>query len=291
MQGKKASLTWSIIHSVGDTIEEELLLKYHENSYLFWMNLVTGIITIFFSLFGGLEMSFLSFFILLGYSFAIIGGDFCYIKAIQTLPIGLANLIDSGSLFIILICDICLGYIKPKLSFLILFLIFFCSIYIFSYETNKMKTEITNKKIDLKNIFILITSTIFYASEPYFVKLARSKGANEYGINVVYYLIAITVFYYLYRKKKKEIPKMNPKEKKKFSIFIILLGIIYATTSILYMIALQSETPIIVTLIMKLQLFLVVIISVIRKTDKMNWKKVLSLMIGIACIISMTLMS
>lgn len=291
MQGKKASLTWSIIHSVGDTIEEELLLKYHENSYLFWMNLVTGIITIFFSLFGGLEMSFLSFFILLGYSFAIIGGDFCYIKAIQTLPIGLANLIDSGSLFIILICDICLGYIKPKLSFLILFLIFFCSIYIFSYETNKMKTEITNKKIDLKNIFILITSTIFYASEPYFVKLASSKGANEYGINVVYYLIAITVFYYLYRKKKKEIPKMNPKEKKKFSIFIILLGIIYATTSILYMIALQSETPIIVTLIMKLQLFLVVIISVIRKTDKMNWKKVLSLMIGIACIISMTLMS
>ena len=154
-----------------------------------------------------------------------------------------------------------------------------------------MKTEITNKKIDLKNIFILITSTIFYASEPDFVKLASSKGDNEYGINVVYYLIAITVFYYLYRKKKKEIPKMNPKEKKKFSIFIILLGIIYATTSILYMIALQSETPIIVTLIMKLQLFLVVIISVIRKTDKMNWKKVLSLMIGIACIISMTLMS
>ena len=75
-----------------------------------------------------------------------------------------------------------------------------------------MKTEITNKKIDLKNIFILITSTIFYASEPYFVKLASSKGANEYGINVVYYLIAITVFYYLYRKKKKEIPEDELKD-------------------------------------------------------------------------------
>ena len=57
------------------------------------------------------------------------------------------------------------------------------------------------------------------------------------------------------------------------------------------MIALQSETPIIVTLIMKLQLFFVVIISVIRKTDKMNWKKILSLITGVICIVSMTLIS
>lgn len=291
MQGKKASLIWSIIHSVGDTIEEDLLLHYHENSYLFWLNLITGIITIIFSLFGGLEMTWVSFLVLLGYSFAIIGGDFCYIKAIQTLPIGLANLIDSGSLFLILICDIFLGYIKPKIIFFFLFFIFFCSIYIFSYETNKMKSEIINKKIDLKNIFILITSTIFYASEPYFIKLASSKGANEYGINVVYYLVAITVFYYLYKKKKKEIPKLKSKEKKKFMSWIFLLGLIYAITSILYMIALQSETPIIVTLIMKLQLFFVVIISVIRKTDKMNWKKILSLITGVICIVSMTLIS
>ena len=62
MHGKKASVTWSILHSIGDTIEEDILLNYHENSYLFWMNLVTGIITILFSIFGGLEMSFVSFF-------------------------------------------------------------------------------------------------------------------------------------------------------------------------------------------------------------------------------------
>ena len=226
MKGNKAALLWSLIHSIGDTLEEKVLLKFNEASYLFWMNLVTGIVTLIFSLIGGVEMTLLSFGVLIIYSIAIIGGDFCYVKAIQTLPIGLANLIDSGSLFIILLCDIILGYIAPKISFLILFLIFFLSIYVFSNETNKMKNEIKNKKIDLKNIFILITATIFYSSEPYFIKLASSKGANEFGINLIYYLVAIPVFYYLYHKEKMNLPTRKKKEKNTFIKYIIILGII-----------------------------------------------------------------
>jgi len=291
MKGNKAALLWSLIHSIGDTLEEKVLLKFNEASYLFWMNLVTGIVTLIFSLIGGVEMTLLSFGVLIIYSIAIIGGDFCYVKAIQTLPIGLANLIDSGSLFIILLCDIILGYIAPKISFLILFLIFFLSIYVFSNETNKMKNEIKNKKIDLKNIFILITATIFYSSEPYFIKLASSKGANEFGINLIYYLVAIPVFYYLYHKEKKNLPTRKKKEKNTFIKYIIILGIIYAITSLLYMLAFIGETPILITLITKLQLFFVVILSVIQKTDKMNYKKTLSLIVGVVCIILMTLIS
>ena len=291
MKGNKAALLWSLIHSIGDKKEEKVLLKFNEASYLFWMNLVTGIVTLIFSLIGGVEMTLLSFGVLIIYSIAIIGGDFCYVKAIQTLPIGLANLIDSGSLFIILLCDIILGYIAPKISFLILFLIFFLSIYVFSNETNKMKNEIKNKKIDLKNIFILITATIFYSSEPYFIKLASSKGANEFGINLIYYLVAIPVFYYLYHKEKKNLPTRKKKEKNTFIKYIIILGIIYAITSLLYMLAFIGETPILITLITKLQLFFVVILSVIQKTDKMNYKKTLSLIVGVVCIILMTLIS
>lgn len=291
MKGKNAAVSWSIIHSIGDTIEENILLKYNENQYLLWMTIITGIFVTVISFIGGLKLSILSFFVCIAYSFAIIGGDVCYIKAIQTLPLGLANLIDAGSIFIILLCDIFLGYIKPQLNFLLLFLIFFLSIYIFSCETNKMKDEITKKKIDLKNIFILITSTIFYASEPYFIKIASSKGANEYGINFVYYLIAIPFFYYLYKKDKKNIKPLPPKEKKKFKKLILLTGMIYTITSILYMLAYIGETPIIITLITKLQLFGVVIISVIRKTDKMNWKKTISLIVGVCCIIGMTLLT
>ncbi len=289
MKGKKAALSWSVIHSIGDTLEEKILLTYNEYQYLFWMNFITGIFTFFFSLVGGIEITLISFGVIVIYSLAMVGGDFCYTKAIQTLPIGLANLIDSGSLFIILICDIALGYIKPKLIFFVLFLIFFLSIYLFSYETNKMKAEITNKKIDLKNIFILITSTIFYASEPYFIKLASSKGANEFGINLIYIFVSIPIFYILYQKRKKEIPKMEKKRSKNFYMMCIATGLIFAITSILNQFAYIDSTPVLVTLIMKLQLFFVVMISVIQKTDKMNWKKTLSLILGVICIIWMTL--
>lgn len=293
MKGKNAALSWSVIHSIGDTLEEKLLLTFNEAKYLFWVNLVIGIFVSIFSLFNSLEMSLISFFVVILYALAMVGGDFCYAKAIQTLPIGLANLIDSGSLFLILLCDIFLGYIKPKPIFLLLFVIFFIAIYVFSYETNKMKNEITNKKIDLKNIFILITSTIFYASEPYFLKLATSKGGNEYGINLVFYLIAIPIYYVLYRHEKKKygVEKIEGKEKKIFIGNIILLGGIYSITTILSAVAYASGTPIIITLIMKLQLFLVVILSVARKTDKMNWKKVISLLVGVVCIAIMTFIS
>lgn len=293
MKGKNAALSWSIIHSIGDTLEEKLLLKFNEAQYLFWVNLMIGIFVCIFSFFSSIEMSILSFFVIILYAFSMVGGDFCYAKAIQTLPIGLANLIDSGSLFLILLCDIFLGYIEPKLIFLILFAIFFVSIYVFSYETNKMKNEITNKKIDLKNIFILITSTIFYASEPYFLKLATSKGGNEYGINLVFYLVAIPIYYALYHHEKKKygVEKIEGTAKKTFVGNIILLGGIYAITTILSAVAYASGTPIIITLLMKLQLFIVVVISVFRKTDKMNLKKIISLIVGVICIIWMTFIS
>lgn len=293
MQGKKAAFLWSTVHSIGDTLEEKILLKFNEAQYLFWVNLMIGIFVCIFSIFAKIEISIFSIFVIIFFVFAMVGGDFCYAKAIQTLPIGLANLIDSGSLFLILICDIVLGYIKPRLIFLILFAIFFVSIYVFSYETNKLKGEIKNKKIDLKNIFILITSTIFYASEPYFLKLATSKGANEYGINFIYFLVAIPMYYLLFvhEKKKHNIPKLKKSDKKIFFGNILLLGVIYAVTSILSVLAYASGTPVIITLIMKLQLFLVVIISVIRKTDKMNWKKTVSLVIGFVCIVLITIIS
>lgn len=293
MQGKKASFLWATLHSVADTLEEKLLLKFDETEYLFWINLVTGTLIAIYTIFGGIELSWISFGVLIFYSFAMIGGDYCYIKAIQTLPIGLANLVDSGSIFIILVCDIILGFLKPKLLFLILFVIFIISIYVFSVETNKMKNEIINKKIDLKNIFILITSTIFYASDPYFLKLALSKGANEYSVNLVYYIIAIPFFYLMlhHHKKKDGIPVKNKSDKKEFFKTIFIMGILFSITNVLGVLAYFNCAPVIASLIMKLQLFLVVIISVIRKTDKMNWKKVVSLIIGVLCIIIMTFIS
>ncbi len=215
MSGKLLATAWSMLHSIGDSIEEKMLLQFNEKQYLFYINLFSGVFSLIIALIGGIELTLLSFFVLVIYALAMIGGDFCYVKAIEKLPIGLANLIDSGGLFIILICDICLGYIKPNFLFLILFLVFFISIYIFSNETNKMKNEITNKKIDLKNIFIIITSTIFYASEPYFLKLAVSKGANEYAEGFI--LLPFLYFIACIKKRKKAVFKWRKKRKNLFS--------------------------------------------------------------------------
>ena len=293
MQGKKASFMWATLHSVADTLEEKLLLKFDETEYLFWLNLIIGVLIAIYAIFGGIELSFISFLVIIFYALAMVGGDYCYIKAIQTLPIGLANLIDSGSIFIILVCDIILGYIRPRALFLVIFIIFIVSIYIFSLETNKMKKEIINKKIDLKNIFILITSTIFYASDPYFLKLALSKGANVYGVNLIYYMVAIPVFYFMLRKHKQQngIPYKTKNEKRQFFKTIIIIAVLFSITDILGILAYFGCAPIVVNLIMKLQLFFVVILSVINKTDKMNWKKVISLAVGVFCILIMAFMS
>lgn len=57
------------------------------------------------------------------------------------------------------------------------------------------------------------------------------------------------------------------------------------------MFAYVDGSPTLITLIMKSQLFLIVIISVIRKTDKMNVKKTVSLIVGALAIMVMTLIS
>lgn len=291
MLGKLLAFSWSILHSIGDTLEEKILIKYNDYQYMFFINLFGGFFSLIAILLFGIKLTFLSFIVLIFYALSVIGGDFCYVKAISHVPLGLANLVDSGVLFIILICDICLGYVKPNLIFLILFLIFFISVYIFSSETNKMKQDITVKKIDLKYIFVLITATIFYASEPYFLKLAGSKGANEPAEILMFYTTAITVFYFLYKKHKKDIKKLTKQDNKIFFKEIIILSMIYTTTRLLAMFAYASGTPSVIAIILKLQLFFIVIISVIRKTDKMNLKKTIALILGFVSILIMTLMS
>ncbi len=89
MQGKKSAIACSIINSIGNTVEEQVLTKFDESEYLFWSTLVIGIMTLIFSIFNPIEITPLSFGILIIYSIAMIGGDYCYVKALTTLPIGL----------------------------------------------------------------------------------------------------------------------------------------------------------------------------------------------------------
>lgn len=290
MQGKKAAFTWSVLHSVADTIEDDILTKHNEIEYLFGINLLTGIFIFIYSFFSPITISFYSLGVIFLYAIATIGGDYCYIKALKNLPVGLANLIDSGSVFLILICDIILGYIHPKGIFFLLFALYIVAIYVFSMETNKMKKDITCKQIDLKQIFILVTSTIFYAAVPYFLRWALKAGANASGVNFFYYMFAIPFFYFLYQKEKKKNKDISKKDKR-YKICILVTALLFCFTSILNVLAYQSTAPVVVMLLQKLQLFFIVGISVLRKTDKMNWKKMVSLIVGVFCITVLSLLN
>lgn len=288
MKGKVSAVLWNFIHSIADVIEEGILLKTNEITYFFFLNLVMFLFTLFFSCFFEIELTWISAGILVLYAVSFIGGDYCYAKAIPYVPLGLANLISSGSLFLILICDIILGYIDPKPIFFLLFFLFLGAILVFSLETNKMKGEITKKKIDLNYLLLLIISTVFYSAEPYFIKLANSKGANEWGINLISILVACIwwgINYAIHRSKEKK------ESSNKVPIFPILgVGLLYTIASFLYMLAYIGESPLIISLILELQVFIVVIISTIQKTDKMNLKKTIALFLAVLSLVGMAVL-
>lgn len=291
MKGKQSGFLSTILYTISDFTLDKAVQKFDEYKISFVFLLVGGIFQIILSFFVGFELSFISFLVSLVYSFAMISAYRCYLKAIEKLPISLVSLIESGDMFLILICDLALGYISPKPIFFILFIIFFFAIYIFTKETEKMKDEIKTKKIDIKAVSILIISIIFYASEPYFIKLMSSKGANEVAINVMYALVAVPYFYYLYRKNSKVEKTNKAKKNNKWILWALFIGVASSIGDYFYMNAFVLETPIIIYLINKLKVFLLVVLAVATKSDKMNLKKIISLLIGMTAIIVLTLIS
>lgn len=292
MRGKQSGFLSTILYTISDFTLDKAVQKFDEYKISFVFLFIAGIFQIILSFFVGFELSFISFLVSFIYTFAMICAYRCYLKAIDKLPISLVSLIESGDMFLVLICDLFLGYISLKPIFFVLFIIFFLAIYTFTKETEKMKDEIKAKKIDIKAVSILIISIIFYASEPYFIKLMSSKGANEVAINIMYSIIAVPYFYYLYRKNN----KVNKQEKScrknnKWLWWALFIGITSSVGDYFYMKAFVLETPIIIYLINKLKVFLLVILAVVTKSDKMNLKKVISLLVGMAAIIILTIIS
>lgn len=287
MRQRGAAFLWDFINGIADVFEEKILLNFSEYKYMFWSNFVILGIGLLMGFIFGIEMTFFSFFVTILYSVSIIGGDVCYIKGIKNTTLSVANLLSSGTMFIILICDILLGYIKPNINFFILFIVYFISVFIFTRETDKMKSEITKKKIELKGVVYILISVIFYSAEPYFIKLATSKGANEFGMNILMSLIAVLFFYYQMRKIKE--PKMYKEKQKSFVLNIFFISILYAIADFLYLYAFKEGTPIVISLIINLQIFVVVLFSVIAKTDKFNLIKIISLLTSVGSVILMLL--
>ena len=122
---------------------------------------------------------------------------------------------------------------------------------------------------------------MFYGIEPYIIKWANSLGANEVAINFGYSIFAIPFFFI----KSRNANKIEKIKDNKVIYLVILIGLFESIYYIFGTIGYIYETPIIVNIIQEVRVFLLVILSAIFKTDKINFRKVMAILLGIISII------
>ena len=271
----------SISNSLCDFTLDIAVNKYNTYKILLLTSIVSFILQIIYALVFGISFTYQSLSIIFLYGLIILAGYLSYIKALQNIPIGLASLLENTDIFIVLTIDIILGYIKLTNRFIILFILFIISIVWFCFETNKIKDEIKLKKINFIGIVFILLSVFFYVLEPYIIKEANSLGANEVAINFGYYFLAIPFFLYKCSKNK---DNNSTKQNKKILLIVLLIGLFEAIYYIGGTIGYIYETPIIVNIIQEIRVFILVILSFIFKTDKINLKKALSIALGMLSI-------
>jgi drug/metabolite transporter (DMT)-like permease len=214
-------------------------------------------------------------------------GYLFYVYSLKKLPIVLISIIERGNIFFFLIIDMYLGYMKVTPYFILLFLIFILSVFMFSSESYKLKNRVKYKKVKLSGILIIFASMLLYLLEPYMIRLASSHGANEVAINLGYYLITIPYFTYMYKTNKKE--SNGNGKKKNIWTYILLISLFESIYYIFGTMGYIEEAPIINIIIQELRVFILVILSVITHSDKLTPKKVIALIIGILAIVGIYL--
>lgn len=218
--------------------------------------------------------------------FCMLLGYIFYVQALKRLPVALTGLIESGSLFAYLFIDFICGYLSINLWFLFLFLMFIVSIFIFSYDTYKEKDKNQIKKIKMSGILILLCSMFFYGLEPYLIKFASNRGANEIGINFGYYFFAIPFFFIMMLKNKNKETKNNNNKAIKLIILISFFEAIYYLFGTMGYV---NEVAVINAIIQEIRVFLLFMLSIAFGTDKLSLNKAIAIIIGFLSIIGIYL--
>jgi len=100
------------------------------------------------------------------------------------------------------------------------------------------------------------------------------------AINLGYSIVAIPFFFY----KSKNSDKLKGKDNKKFIYLVALIGLFEAIYYIFGTIGYIYETPIIINIIQEIRVFLLVVLSAVLKTDKINFKKAIAILLGMISI-------
>lgn len=281
MNKRLTAVISSIFNSFCDFNLDIAVNKYSVYKVLLYTSIISFIFQVLYAFYVGISITVQAIPIVLIYGLIVLLGYLCYVNALKNIPIGLAALLENLDLFIILIIDILFGNLILTSKFIFLFILFIISILWFSIETNRVKYEIKFKKIRFIGVVFILLSVLFYGIEPYIVKYANVLGANEVAINFGYSVFAIPFF--LFQSKKTDAPAKE-NSNKSFLILVVLIGFFEAIYYIFGTIGYIYETPIIVNIIQEIRVFLLVILSAVFKTDKMNLKKVIAILLGMISI-------
>jgi len=280
MNKRITAVVSSVFNSFCDFSLDIAVNKYSVYKVLLYTSIISLFFQILYAFYSGISITIQAIPIILIYGLIILLGYLCYVNALKNIPIGLAALLENLDLFIVLIIDIVFGNLIITSKFIFLFVLFIISILWFTLETNKIKDEIKFKKIKFIGIIFILLSVLFYGIEPYVIKYANMLGANEVAINLGYSIVAIPFFFY----KSKNSDKLKGKDNKKFIYLVALIGLFEAIYYIFGAIGYIYETPIIINIIQEIRVFLLVVLSAVFKTDKINFKKAIAILLGMISI-------
>ena len=256
--------------------------KYSMYFILFGTALGSFLFQLIYGIINGVTFTYSSLIFIFINGFCMLLGYIFYVQALKRLPVALTGLIESGSLFAYLFIDFICGYLSINLWFLFLFFMFIVSIFIFSYDTYKEKNKNKIKKIKMSGILILLCSMFFYGLEPYLIKFASNRGANEIGINFGYYFFALPFFFIMMLKNKNKQTKNGNNKAIKLIILISFFEAIYYLFGTMGYV---NEVAVINAIIQEIRVFLLFMLSIAFGTDKLSLNKVIAIIIGFLSII------
>ena len=280
----------AIISTVANTFCDSLLdysvNRFNYHKVLFLTALTAAIIQLGAGLFFGLAFPLESIPYIVLHSGLILVGYIFFVLSLKYIPIALVGLIEASCLFLTFMIDAVLGYVNLSAYFVFMLALFIFSVFLFTRSSLK-KGKDNVKKIKRIGFVYIGLSILLYLFGPYLVKIAALKGANEISINLGYYALAVPYFAYQALKFGKDnAPLLIKKSNIPLNIYTlcILIGCFESVYYVFETISFNNDAPTIVLVIAQTRAFLLFILSILLKTDKFSFQKLIAVVLGCASV-------
>ena len=274
----------TIANSFSDAVLDYTVNKFNYHKVLLYTSGIAFVLQFLYGLNVGIMFSFDAIPYLLVHAMFVLLGYICFVKSLEYLPLGLVGLIESSNLFLTLLFDSCVGYIKVTAYFVFMFMVFVFSIALFCQDCLKHDTS-DLKKIKREGFIWSLASVIFYVTAPYLIKISDGLGANEIAINLTYYVVALPYFAYKVWMNKTQNSGQSGQWWNSFLFLGLVIGVLESVYYVLETFSFINDAPTIVMIIAQMRIFLVFLLSVFFKMDKFSKQKSLALVLGIASVV------